>query len=122
MNATDSAYLGTVTETRQRTKKRPTVRPPLPAGQSDVALADINDLEALTRMKRSWLHQAVREGRFPAPAIREPRCTRWKLADVRAWIATRIEQAAADTDAAAIASARAKKASDAAQAKRKKAA
>ena len=42
MNATDSAYLGTVTETRQRTKKRPTVRPPLPAGQSDVALADIN--------------------------------------------------------------------------------
>lgn len=98
--------------------KRPTARPPLPTGHDDVALADIKDLEALTRMKKSWIYQAVREGRFPAPVIREPRCTRWALAQARAWLAARIEQAAADTDSAAIVTERAQKASAAAQAKR----
>lgn len=120
MNASDTTCLDNTADAGGRGKKRPTVRPPLPVGHDDVALADINDLEALTRMKRSWLHQAVRDGRFPAPAIREPRCTRWKLADVRAWIADRIEQAATDTETATVVSARAKKASDAAQAKRAK--
>lgn len=73
-------------------KTRPTVRPPLIDTHADVSLADINDLEALTRMKRSWIHEAVRTGRFPAPVIQKPRCTRWKLAHVRAWL---IEQAGA---------------------------
>lgn len=80
-----------------------------------MALADINDLEALTRMKRSWLHQAVREGRFPAPVIRESRCTRWKISDVRAWLIERTTQP--QTAAAALVQ-RAKRASAAAKAKR----
>lgn len=97
---------------------RPTVRPPLQAAHADVALADMNDLEVLTRMKRSWLYEAVRESRFPPPVIREPRCTRWKLSDVRAWLIERAAKGAADTQARELTSARARKASAAAQAKR----
>lgn len=87
----------------------------LPSDMSDVALADINDLRALTRMSASWIHDAVRKGEFPAPAIRESRCTRWKFADVHAYLAERIRKAALDTDAATRLTARAKKASDAAR-------
>lgn len=65
-------------------------RPPLPEGHAAYALADINDVEALTRMKRSWIYEEVRLGRFPAPVIRQPRCTRWLLADIRAWVLRRI--------------------------------
>ena len=58
----------------------------MPADIADVALADINDLRALTRMSASWIYDAVRKGEFPAPAIRESRCTRWRLADVRSYL------------------------------------
>ena len=78
--------------TRTKPTTRPTVRPPLPDAHSDVALGDINDLRALTRMSASWIHDAVRDGRFPAPVIREPRCTRWKIADIRGWIIDRVTQ------------------------------
>jgi predicted DNA-binding transcriptional regulator AlpA len=91
---------------------------PTPADMADVALADINDLRALTRMSASWIHDAVRKGEFPAPAIRESRCTRWRLADIRSYLAERIQRAAADTDAASRLTARAKHASDAARGKR----
>ena len=92
----------------------------LPADIADVALADINDLRALTRMSASWIYDAVRKGEFPAPAIRESRCTRWRLADVLSYLAERIRRAAADTDAASKLTARAKYASDAACSKRSK--
>lgn len=85
---------------------------------ADVALADINDLKALTRMSASWIHDAVRKGEFPAPAIRESRCTRWRLVDVRSYLTERIRVAAADTGNAAKLTARAKKASDVARNKR----
>lgn len=87
----------------------------LPADMADVALADINDLRALTRMSASWIYDAVRNGEFPAPAIRESRCTRWLFADIHAYLAERIRKAALDTDAATQLTARAKKASDAAR-------
>jgi hypothetical protein len=48
-----------------------------------------------------------------------PRCTRWRSADVRAWLIARADAAHADTEAAALVTARAKKASDAAQRKRR---
>ena len=90
-------------------KRRPTVRPPLPEAHSDVALLDINDVCALVRMSASWWHDAVREGLAPAPLRFGPRCTRWKLADVRAWLIERAAQPQAE--AAALAKARATKAS-----------
>lgn len=120
LNVTTDTFSEVDTETvpKVNPKARPIVRPPLSHGHDDVALADMTDLEALTRMQRSWLHAAVRDGRFPAPVIREPRCTRWRLADVRRWLIERAEKAAADTQVAEQMTARAKKASAAAKAKR----
>lgn len=69
-------------------------------------------------MSVSWWHEEVRTGRAPAPAVRQPRCTRWRLTDVRAYWIERAEKAAADTQACELLTAKAKKASDAAKAKR----
>lgn len=65
---------------------RPIIRPPLSSAHVDVALADMRDVCALTRLSKSWIYAAVADGRFPAPAIKAPRMTRWRLADVRQWI------------------------------------
>ena len=97
-------------------KRRATVRPPLPSANADVALTDINDVCALVRMSPSWWHDEVRAGRAPAPLRFGPRCTRWKLADVRAWLIERAAQPQAE--AAELVKARATKASAAARAKR----
>lgn len=90
----------------------------LPADLADVALIDAATCAAAGDMSVSWWHDEVRGGRAPAPVIRKPRCTRWRLADVRAFWKKSAEQAAADTQAAAGVKARAVKASAAAQAKR----
>jgi hypothetical protein len=67
-------------------------------------------------MSVSWWHEEVRSGRAPAPVIRESRCTRWRLTDVRAYWMERAMRANGKT--AELLTARAKKASAAAQAKR----
>lgn len=66
---------------------------PSPAADSlaDLALVDINDILAATRASASWLHAAVRSGAFPKPAIKGVRFTRWRLADVRAWLVQRAQ-------------------------------
>lgn len=97
-------------------KRRPTVRPPLPSANADVALIDITDVCALVRMSPSWWHDEVRAGRAPQPLRFGPRCTRWKLVAVRAWLIERAAQPQAE--AAELVKARATKASEAARAKR----
>ena len=89
----------------------------LPAPLADVALIDAKACAAVGAMGVSWWHVEVREGRAPQPAIRGPRCTRWRLADVRAYWAERASKGA-DTPTSAAVIAKAKKASDAARAKR----
>jgi hypothetical protein len=37
-------------------------------------------------------YELVKEGEAPPPAFRAPRCTRWRLADVRAWLIERAER------------------------------
>jgi len=91
---------------------------PLPADLAAVALIDAPTCAAAGAMSVSWWHEEVRAGRAPAPVIRKPRCTRWRLADVRAFWTRSAEQAAADSEAAASVKARATKASAAARAKR----
>lgn len=91
----------------------------MPADLAAVALIDAPTCAAAGAMSVSWWHEEVRAGRAPAPAIRKPRCTRWRLADVRAFWSKSAEQAAADAKAAAGVTTRATKASAAAQAKRK---
>lgn len=87
---------------------------PLPADLADVALLDIRDVCAVVRMSTSWVHDEVRAGRFPAPLRYGNRCTRWRSTDVRRYLLQRVEP----PEATARVTARAKKASDAAQAKR----
>ena len=99
-------------------KTRTTVRPPIPEAHSDVALLDITDVCALIRMGQSWVHSEVAAGRFPAPVIRQPRCTRWRLASIRAWLIDHTEQADANKLPGLLMKARAKTASDAAKSKR----
>ncbi len=90
----------------------------LPADVADVALIAADTCAGIGSMSVSWWHEEVKEGRAPRPVIQQPRCTRWRLADVRAYWAKRAEQAATDTQAAADVKARATKASAAARAKR----
>lgn len=75
------------------TKPRPTKREPLPQAHEDIALVEMRDLRAITRMGSSWIHERVKAGDFPAPVIKGPRCTRWRLSDVRAWVNARIAEA-----------------------------
>lgn len=60
-----------------------------PAAADDGALLDIQDVIALIRYGESWVYDAVRRGRFPAPVIRAHRGNRWLRGDVRAWIQDR---------------------------------
>ena len=96
-------------------------KPPkaLPPDLVEVSLLDIGDVCAAVRMSPSWWHYEVRAGRAPQPLRYGPRCTRWRTADVRQYL---IERAALpQAQAAELVTARAKKASEAARAKRVKA-
>lgn len=102
-----------------RVKDELPVRPgPVPADLADVAFLDIRDVCAAVRMSASWVHEEVRGHRFPQPLRFGPRCSRWRSADVRAWLIERAQAAAADTAAGTQSIARAKRASEAAKAKR----
>lgn len=90
----------------------------LPAELADVAFADINVTAAAVNMSVSWVYEEVRSGRAPQPVIREPRCSRWLVSDVRLWLIELARKAAANTQSAELMTARATKASTAAQAKR----
>ena len=90
-----------------------------PTNLADVAFLDISDVCAAARMSASWIHDEVRCGRFPQPMRFGPRCSRWRSSEVRAWLIARSDAAEADTETAALLKARAKKASDAAQVKRR---
>lgn len=92
---------------------------PTPDVLADVAFLDISDVCAAARMSASWIHEEVRAGRFPQPMRFGPRCSRWRSSEVRAWLVERATAAQADTETALAMSARAKKASEAAQAKRR---
>ncbi|MBS4002998.1 MAG: AlpA family phage regulatory protein [Afipia sp.] len=50
-------------------------------------LIDVQTAARHGGMKRSHLHALVRKGKFPAPVIRAPRFTRWRMSDVQAWVA-----------------------------------
>ena len=84
----------------------------------ELALVDIRFVRVITGdTSASWVHDGVRSGRFPPPAIREVRFTRWLLADVHAWIRRRVEEASS-SDSAQRLVAKAKRASNVAKAKR----
>jgi predicted DNA-binding transcriptional regulator AlpA len=63
--------------------------PPVPAALVEVALIGGPTSAAIGEVSLSQWHDLVRAGDAPQPVIREPRFTRWKLADVRAYWAER---------------------------------
>lgn len=95
-------------------RAHPSKQTPLSPELVDVALIDAKACAAVGAMSVSWWHEEVAAGRAPQPVIRAVRCTRWRLADVRAFWQRFAEQGA-DSDAGAKAATAAKKASAAAK-------
>jgi hypothetical protein len=95
--------------------------PPVPPALADFSLIDGRTCAAAGGESISTFHEGVRrtekgelaEGEvpYPLPVIRRVRFSRWRLADVRAWLIARAAQGAADDEVirrATKASARAK--------------
>lgn len=57
-------------------------------GLADVALVNARQCADAACLSVSLWHELVRTGKAPAPAIRGTRFTRWRLGDVRAWLAS----------------------------------
>lgn len=99
-------------------KSRTKVRAPVPESLASVTLIDATTCAAVGGMGLSWWHAEVAAGRAPAPIIRQPRCTRWRVVDVQQFWEKHIERAAADPAATNRLIAQAAQASKAARAKR----
>ena len=69
--------------------------PPVPQALADVALVEGRICAAAAGISLSAWYDLVRAGAAPAPAFRAPRCTRWRMSDIRAWL---IERAGTDSD------------------------
>ncbi len=50
------------------------------------ALINANEFAALLCVTRAAFNFRLHVGKVPDPVIREHRCVRWRVADVRAWI------------------------------------
>lgn len=81
--------------THQARQVRPTTTT-IPAALADVALVDARTSAATGGMGVSWWHARVAAGEAPKPVIQQPRMTRWRLADVRAFWAQRAQAGIAD--------------------------
>lgn len=79
---------------------------------AEVALIDAAACAATGAMSVSWWHAQVAAGHAPLPAVRRPRCTRWRLADVRTFWVAFAEQGEADEERAQCQIARARHASN----------
>ena len=58
----------------------------VPAALVDVALIDARQCSRAAGVSLTTWYELVKDGRAPQPAFRAVRCTRWRLADVRAWL------------------------------------
>lgn len=86
----------------------------------DVALVGADKAAAFGDMSVSWWNGQVATGRAPAPVVRRPRCTRWRLADVVVFWREFAETGAADAASAERVAAQARRAREAAKVKRRR--
>ncbi|MFT3818300.1 MAG: hypothetical protein QM750_11810 [Rubrivivax sp.] len=93
---TDQTLSPMATACGARPAPKPTVRAPAPPELADVAMIDAPRIVAAACLSLSTWHELVRAGKAPQPAMRLPRCTRWRLADVRAWLIERAAQPVSD--------------------------
>lgn len=106
MSSSKLLWLAMSTRDQERSSRR-AVFPDL----SEVALIDAQACAATGGMSVSWWHAQVADGKAPQPVVRRPRCTRWRLADVRSFWTAFTEQGEADAASARSQIARAKHAS-----------
>lgn len=86
---------------------------------ADVALIDVAGITEAACISKSTWHDLVRRGEAPRPVLRAPRCTRWRVADVREWLRQRAERGS-DPEAEAAVLRAAQAGTEAAQAKRRR--
>lgn len=63
---------------------------PLHALQIADALLKIQTVAAVTAISASTIFRKTAAGDFPEPVRLGSRCTRWRAADVRAWLAAQV--------------------------------
>lgn len=56
------------------------------------ALLRVETVMVLCGKSRPTILRHVREGQFPQPLRINPRCTRWRAADVKAWLQAQAQQ------------------------------
>jgi hypothetical protein len=86
----------------------------IPAVLEDVALIDGRACAASAGCSISQWHNWVKQGTAPAPAIRRPRYTRWRICDVRQFLFVLVENASTNLGASQMVMRKAKMASEAA--------
>ena len=52
-------------------------------------LLRLNDVIAAIGMKRSWIYQKTKDGKFPKPIKLSERAIAWYASDIEAWIKSR---------------------------------
>lgn len=90
--------------TQAAPKTKPTKRSPAPPELADLALIDAPRIAAAACIAMSTWLDLVRTGAAPQPVIRAPRCTRWRLADIREWLQQRAERGSTPAQRATVAS------------------
>ena len=64
-----------------------TTNTPLPNSLSQDQLINVKTVGIAVGLGRSAIYDRVSKGEFPQPIRLGHRCTRWRVADVQAWIA-----------------------------------
>jgi prophage regulatory protein len=64
-----------------------------PPPQGDDRLIPITEVSSLVGLKSSAIYNRVATGAMPAPVRLSSRCSRWRLSQIRAWIAAQGETA-----------------------------
>ncbi len=58
-----------------------------PKDLPDDALVDKRVRRALCGLGDSYVYELIADGRFPAPVKLTSRCSRWRMGDLRRWLA-----------------------------------
>lgn len=67
-------------------KARPKPQQPIHAAQIADALLRLRTVQAVVGLSKSTIYALVARDAFPQPIRRGTRCTRWRSADITAWL------------------------------------
>jgi len=82
------------TTTADKPRTRSVIRQPIEAVSLPDALLKKPTVSAVTGLSGSTIDRKTAAGAFPAPIKLGTRCTRWRAADVRSWLAAQAPAAA----------------------------